>query len=366
MTPVLSCLPGASPSDSVFVTGGAGFIGSHLVYYLIRRTQHRVVNLDKLTYAGNLDSLQDLAEEARYQFVRVDIGDGPRLGELFREHQPAAVFHLAAESHVDRSIDAPGEFIHTNLLGTFTLLQSARRYWETLPPPRRGAFRFLQVSTDEVFGSLEPNDPAFTEATAYAPRSPYAASKAGADHLAAAWFHTYGLPVLITNCSNNYGPHQFPEKLIPLVILKALRGEPIPVYGRGENVRDWLYVEDYADALWHVLSRGRPGETYNIGGLNQQRNLDLVQRLCGLLDELNPAPRVARHAELITFVADRPGHDLRYAIDPTKIQSELGWRPSEDAQSGLRKTVQWYLDRRDWWGRILDGTYRLERLGSRT
>jgi len=349
---------------TLLVTGGAGFIGSNLVRYLLTRTPHHVVNLDKLTYAGNLASLADVAASPRYAFHQGDIADGARVREILHQTRPDAILHLAAESHVDRSIDGPAEFIHTNVLGTFTLLQCARAYWQELPTERRAAFRFLHVSTDEVFGSLKPDDPPFCETTPYDPHSPYSASKAASDHLARAWHHTYGLPVLVTNCSNNYGPFQFPEKLIPVVILKALREEPIPVYGRGENIRDWLYVEDHADALYQVLTRGRVGQTYAIGGSNERRNLDLVQDICDLMDELRPPAKVRRHRDLITFVADRPGHDFRYAMDTAKIRRELGWQPSEDRHSGLRKTVQWYLANQPWWSAILSGAYRLERLGT--
>ena len=348
---------------NIMVTGGAGFIGCNLVRHLLQRTSHSVVNVDKLTYAGNLDSLADVRTDSRHALVQADVADAAAMRNAFQRHQPDAVMHLAAESHVDRSIDGPGDFIHTNILGTYTLLQAARAYWQDLPAERRTRFRFLHVSTDEVFGSLQPSDPRFCESTPYDPHSPYSASKAAADHLARAWHHTYGLPVLVTNCSNNYGPYQFPEKLIPVVILKALRGEPIPVYGRGENVRDWLYVEDHAEALTAVLERGKIGETYAIGGNNEQRNIDLVRALCRLMDELNPEPRVRRHEELIAFVADRPGHDLRYAIDSAKIRRDLGWQPREDKETGLRKTVEWYLSHQDWWLGILSARHALERLG---
>lgn len=346
----------------LLVTGGAGFIGSNLVRYLVQ-AGHQVLNLDNLTYAGNLDSLADLSENPRHQFRRVDIADPAAVREAFAGFRPEGVMHLAAESHVDRSIDAPGAFVQTNVVGTFVLLQSARAFWESLPAPDRERFRFLHVSTDEVYGSLGASGQ-FTESTPYDPRSPYSASKAASDHLARAWFHTYGLPVLVTNCSNNYGPYQFPEKLIPVVILKALRGEPIPVYGRGENIRDWLYVLDHAEALFTVLTKGRPGDTYNIGGNNEQRNLDLVLTLCGILDQLRPRSDGQSYAEQIQFVTDRPGHDLRYAIDASKIRGELGWAPRQDHASGFRLTVQWYLDHEAWWQRILSGAYRLERLGT--
>ncbi len=349
--------------QTLLVTGGAGFIGCNLVRHLLHHTPHRVVNVDKLTYAGNLESLADVADHPRHDFVQADIADAGALRAIFQRHAPDAVLHLAAESHVDRSIDGPGEFIRTNIVGTFTLLQAARAHWEGLPPERRAAFRFLHVSTDEVFGSLGPTDRPFEETTPYAPHSPYSASKAASDHLVRAWHDTYGLPVLITNCSNNYGPYQFPEKLIPVVILKALRGDPIPVYGRGENIRDWLYVGDHVEALLCVLERGRPGETYLIGGRNELRNLDLVRRLCALLDELRPRPDGRSYADQITFVADRPGHDLRYAVNPDKLHRALGWTPRQTGDTGFRLTVQWYLDHRDWWERILSGKYRLERLG---
>jgi len=345
----------------VFVTGGAGFIGSALVRYLLRATPYRVVNIDKLTYAGNLDSLRDVVDHPRHHFVRVDIQDGPRLRALFSEFRPVGVFHLAAESHVDRSIDGPKDFLYTNVVGTFTLLEEARRYWSRLPKAEAEAFRFLHVSTDEVFGSLGATG-YFREETPYHPNSPYSATKAASDHLVRAWHHTYGLPVLVTNCSNNYGPYQFPEKLIPLMILNGLERKALPVYGRGDNVRDWLYVDDHVEALVRVFERGRVGETYCIGGHNEQRNLDVVRRICALLDEMAPDPAGPRE-RLISFVPDRPGHDLRYAIDAGKIRRELGWQPRETFDSGLRKTVRWYLDNRWWWERVRSGVYRGERLG---
>ena len=345
----------------LLVTGGAGFIGSNLVRLLVGRG-HVVLNLDKLTYAGNPASLLDLAALPNYHFLQADICDAPAIHSAFTAFQPDAVLHLAAESHVDRSIDGPGAFIHTNILGTYTLLQAARECW-THPESTIQNPRFLHVSTDEVYGSLGTTGQ-FTEATPYDPRSPYSASKAASDHLARAWHHTYRLPVIVTNCSNNYGPSQFPEKLIPVVLLKALRGEPIPVYGTGANIRDWLYVEDHAAALLTVLERGRPGETYNIGGNNELRNLDLVRLLCHLLDELRPLSNGHSYAQQISFVADRPGHDLRYAIDASKIRDELGWQPQHDHLSGFRKTVQWYLDNPAWWQTILDGSYQLQRLGT--
>jgi dTDP-glucose 4,6-dehydratase len=405
----------------ILLTGGSGFIGSNLVRLLLREKGCSVVNLDKLTYAGNTASLADIEGSPNYTFEQIDICDAAALGAVFAKHQPDAVMHLAAESHVDRSIDGPGEFIQTNIVGTFNLLQTSLQYWrsleagcakvETCVPseatrpdakrtgtsenvdessnlntfipshasnagspshfPTQKSFRFLHVSTDEVYGSLAPDASGFSESTAYDPHSPYSASKAASDHLVRAWGDTYGLPVLVTNCSNNYGPYQFPEKLIPVVILKCLRGEPIPVYGKGENIRDWLYVKDHAEALYTVLSKGRIGETYNIGGNNERQNIELVRMLCQLMDELAPQPVTGKleteqpKAEsLITFVTDRPGHDMRYAIDSSKIRNELGWEPKEDFESGFRKTVLWYLENQDWWQNILSGDYRLERLGS--
>ena len=342
----------------VFVTGGAGFIGSAVVRRLIRQSDWRVVNIDKLTYAGNLDSLEDVTEGPRYSFAQVDIADAQAVRRLFAQHRPNAVLHLAAESHVDRSIDGPAAFIETNITGTFTLLDEALRYFES------GAqnFRFVHVSTDEVFGSLGDSGK-FTIDSAYDPSSPYAASKAASDHLARAWQRTYALPEIVTNSSNNYGPYQFPEKLIPLTILKAIGGEALPVYGTGRNVRDWLYVEDHAAALQLVLERGVIGETYLVGAHNERRNIDVVKTICGILDELRP--RGGRYESLIEFVTDRPGHDYRYAINPSKIMG-LGWRPSEDFESGLRKTVNWYLEHEAWWQRVLSGAYRGGRLGLRT
>ncbi len=346
----------------ILITGGAGFIGSAVVRQLITESEATVINVDKLTYAGNLESVAEVATNPRYHFERVDICDAPALQRLFTQYQPDAVMHLAAESHVDRSIDGPAQFIETNIIGTYTLLEAAREYWAALPADRKQGFRFHHISTDEVYGSLGAEG-FFTEETPYQPNSPYSASKASSDHLVRAWHHTYGLPVVTTNCSNNYGSYHFPEKLIPLVIIKALRGEPLPVYGKGDNIRDWLYVDDHARALRLVLEKGRLGETYNIGGHNERTNLEVVQAICTLLDELVPGSSHAPHAKLITFVTDRPGHDRRYAIDAGKIERELGWRPHETFESGLRKTVQWYLDHRGWWQRVLDGSYRGERLG---
>jgi dTDP-glucose 4,6-dehydratase len=347
-------------AKTILVTGGAGFIGSALVRHLVMYTEHRIVNVDKLSYAGNLASLAALKENPRHRFVQADITDRARMRALFGEEKPDAVMHLAAETHVDRSIDDPGAFIEANVVGTFALLEAARHYWSALDEEAKGAFRFLHVSTDEVYGSLGETG-LFSEETPYSPRSPYSASKAASDHLARAWRHTYGLPVLITNCSNNYGPYQFPEKLIPITILKGLRGEPLPIYGRGDNVRDWLYVEDHVRGLLAVLERGRLGETYNIGGHGEKTNLEVVTMICEILDEL--APKAYRHRELIAFVPDRPGHDLRYAIDASKIQRELGWGPRETFEAGLRKTVRWYLDNLSWCGEVTRGKYGLERLG---
>ena len=349
----------------VLITGGAGFIGSALVRHLIGSTDAAVVNVDKLTYAGNLDSLSDVAASSRYAFEQVDICDKSELQRVFREHMPDAVMHLAAESHVDRSIDAPDDFLQTNLIGTAQLLQTSLAYWRGLNVAHAAAFRFLHVSTDEVYGDLADSGGYFLESTPYAPSSPYAATKAGSDHLARAWKRTFGLPVVVTNCSNNYGPYQFPEKLIPHMILNAVAGKPLPVYGDGRQIRDWLYVDDHARALWTVLARGQIGETYNIGGHNEQRNLDVVQTICSLLERHAPATRpAAGYKSLIAFVTDRPGHDTRYAIDASKIERELGWKPAETFASGLEKAVSWYLDHRPWWSRVLDGSYRLERLGA--
>lgn len=349
----------------ILVTGGAGFIGSAVVRHLLQNTPHQVVNLDKLTYAGNLQSLPGASEHPAYRFEQVDICDAEGVARVLAEHRPDAVMHLAAESHVDRSIDGPAAFIQTNIVGTYTLLEACRQYWLGLCEEARSRFRFHHISTDEVYGDLEGTTELFTEQTPYSPSSPYSASKASSDHLVRAWQRTYGLPVLITNCSNNYGPYHFPEKLIPHMILNALAGKPLPVYGDGAQIRDWLYVEDHARALVEVLTRGQPGATYNIGGHNEKRNLQVVETLCTLLDELvtEKPTGISRFAELITFVQDRPGHDRRYAIDAGKIERELGWRPQETFESGLRKTVQWYLDNRSWWQNVLSGTYQLNRLG---
>jgi dTDP-glucose 4,6-dehydratase len=346
----------------ILVTGGAGFIGSALVRHLIAASGHEVLNLDKLTYAGSLTSLRELEGQARYSFRRVDICDAPAVAAAFADFGPDVVTHLAAESHVDRSIDGPDAFIQTNIVGTFTMLNAALAYWRGLDGERQKAFRFHHISTDEVFGSLG-DEGFFTESTAYDPRSPYSASKAGSDHLVRAWHHTYGLPVLVTNCSNNYGPYHFPEKLIPLVIIKCLAGEKLPVYGKGDNVRDWLFVEDHVRALRAVFERGRPGETYNIGGHNEVTNLAVVETICETLDTLRPRADGAPHRSQISFVTDRPGHDHRYAIDAARIGRELGWTPEETFQTGLRRTVQWYLDNEWWWRGIQERGYQGQRLG---
>ena len=351
---------------TILVTGGAGFIGCAVVRHLINNTDHSVVNIDKLTYAGNLESLASVSDSTRYHFVHADICDRQTMAQTFAEFQPDLVMHLAAESHVDRSIDGPAEFIQTNVVGTCTLLEVARAYWSELSADRKVAFRFHHISTDEVYGDLDGTDDLFTESTPYAPSSPYSASKASSDHLVRAWYRTYGLPILITNCSNNYGPYHFPEKLIPLTILNALEGKPLPVYGKGEQVRDWLYVEDHARALYKVLTEGKVGETYNIGGHNEKQNIDVVYALCALLEELAPnkPEGVTAYKELVTFVSDRPGHDHRYAIDASKMASELGWQPEETFATGLRKTVQWYLANRQWCQHVQDGSYQRQRLGA--
>lgn len=379
----------------LLVTGGAGFIGSAVIRHIIANTNDDVVNLDKLTYAGNLESLADVCESTRYAFEQVDICNRAEVDRVLAEHQPDAIMHLAAESHVDRSIDGPAAFIETNIVGTYTLLEAARHYWQGMDEQRRSNFRFHHISTDEVYGDLAESPspiaplprgdrgldyeqpvgrieqseirqpdalPLFTEQTPYAPSSPYSASKASSDHLARAWQRTYGLPVLITNCSNNYGPYHFPEKLIPLVILNALENKPLPVYGKGDQIRDWLYVEDHARALYKVVTEGRPGETYNIGGHNEKQNIEVVQTICDILQELQP--RDESYRDLITHVKDRPGHDMRYAIDASKIQKKLGWIPEETFETGIRKTVQWYLDNLEWCQRVQDGSYQRERLGA--
>jgi dTDP-glucose 4,6-dehydratase len=350
----------------ILITGGAGFIGSALIRHLLQHTDHQVLNLDKLTYAGNLESLAPVAANPRYRFAQLDIADQPQVRALLDEFQPDAIMHLAAESHVDRSIDGPSAFIQTNIVGTYALLEATRGYWQGLPDGAKQAFRFHHISTDEVYGDLHGVDDLFTETTPYAPSSPYSASKAASDHLVRAWQRTYNLPVLITNCSNNYGPYHFPEKLIPLVILNALEGKPLPVYGNGAQIRDWLFVEDHARALLKVVTAGKVGETYNIGGHNEQQNIDVVRSICALLEELAPKKPagVERYDQLITFVKDRPGHDLRYAIDASKIERELGWVPEETFATGLRKTVQWYLNNLDWCRHVQDGSYQRERLGA--
>lgn len=348
----------------ILVTGGAGFIGSAVIRHIIKNTQDSVVNVDKLTYAGNLESLKDIADNERYQFEHADICDPTAMERIFAGHKPDAVMHLAAESHVDRSITGPAAFIETNITGTFILLESARAYWATLDDAAKQAFRFHHISTDEVYGDLPHPDehpqgqplPLFTEETAYAPSSPYSASKASSDHLVRAWLRTYGLPTIVTNCSNNYGPYHFPEKLIPLIILNALEGKPLPVYGKGDQIRDWLYVEDHARALYTVVTQGKTGETYNIGGHNEKQNLDVVHTICDLLDEM--VPKTGSYREQITYVSDRPGHDRRYAIDADKISHALGWKPLETFESGIRKTVQWYLDNQQWVENVKSGAYK--------
>lgn len=356
----------------ILITGGAGFIGSAVIRHVIQNTPHSVVNVDKLTYAGNPESLAPVSDSIRYAFEKVDICDLTELNRVFAEHQPDAVMHLAAESHVDRSIDGPAAFVRTNILGTHTMLEAAGQYWQEIAPDRKAGFRFLHISTDEVYGDLAPDDPPFTEKTSYAPSSPYAASKAASDHLVRSWIRTYGFPALITNCSNNYGPYQFPEKLIPLMILNALEGNPLPVYGQGKNIRDWLYVEDHARALCLVLEKGRIGQTYNIGGHCEMENIAVVRKICDILDELSPVSKFqdsslkakeAGYSSLITYVPDRPGHDLRYAMNAGKIEKDLGWTPEETFDTGIRKTVKWYLENQDWCTRVQNGSYQRERLG---
>lgn len=349
----------------ILVTGGAGFIGSALVRYLVTETQDSVVVVDKLTYAGNLASLAPVATSDRFAFEQVDICDRPALDRVFATYQPDLVMHLAAESHVDRSIDGPAAFIETNIVGTYQMLEAARHYWNALDDEKKAAFRFHHISTDEVFGDLHGTDDLFTETTPYAPSSPYSASKASSDHLVRAWMRTYGLPTIITNCSNNYGPYHFPEKLIPLMILNALSAKPLPVYGNGAQIRDWLFVEDHARALYRVVTAGEVGETYNIGGHNERKNLDVVHTLCDLLEELAPQKPagVTHYRDLITYVTDRPGHDMRYAIDASKMAQELDWKPQETFESGMRKTVLWYLNNEAWWRSVQDGSYTGERLG---
>ena len=346
----------------IIVTGGAGFIGSEVIRQFIVETEHEIINFDKLTYAGNLESLNSIQENERYQFVKGDITDANEVDKIFSDHQPDAIMHLAAESHVDRSIDGPAEFINTNVMGTFNLLNSAKTYWSTLKGPQKDNFRFHHISTDEVYGTLGKTG-LFEETTPYSPNSPYSASKASSDHLVRAWHETYGLPVLVTNCSNNYGPFHFPEKLVPLIILNGLEGKKLPVYGKGDQIRDWLYVGDHANALRCVLENGTPGETYNIGGHNEKQNIEVVKTICSILDELVPHDSIKDRKKLIEYVTDRPGHDMRYAIDASKIERTLGWKPKETFETGLKKTVQWYLDNKTWWENILNGSYNIERLG---
>ncbi|GAB2502930.1 dTDP-glucose 4,6-dehydratase [Microbulbifer agarilyticus] len=352
---------------TILVTGGAGFIGSAVVRHIINNTSDTVVNVDKLTYAGNLESLTSVANSDRYHFEQVDICSQAEISALLNKYQPTAIMHLAAESHVDRSIDGPGEFIQTNIVGTYSLLEAARGYWLDLPEAKKNTFRFHHISTDEVYGDLEGTEDLFIEETPYAPSSPYSASKASSDHLVRAWGRTYGLPTIITNCSNNYGPFHFPEKLIPHVILNALAGKPLPIYGDGSQIRDWLYVEDHAKALYHVVTTGNVGQTYNIGGHNEKKNIEVVETICELLEILAPEKPtgISKYSDLITFVQDRPGHDVRYAIDASKIQRELGWVPDESFETGIKKTVRWYLENAKWWENVLNGTYKLERAGKK-
>lgn len=352
----------------IVITGGAGFIGSAVVRHIINNTQDEVINVDKLTYAGNLQSLYDVSDSDRYHFEKIDICNRAALDELFTKYQPDAVMHLAAESHVDRSIDGPAAFIETNIVGTYTLLEAARYYWNSLPKEHKAAFRFHHISTDEVYGDLHGTDDLFTETTPYSPSSPYSASKASSDHLVRSWLRTYGLPTIVTNCSNNYGPYHFPEKLIPLVILNALEGKALPVYGDGSQIRDWLYVEDHARALYKVVTEGGIGETYNIGGHNERQNIEVVKTICSILDELVPTHpnNIKQYQELIQFVTDRPGHDYRYAIDASKIAKTLGWTPRESFESGIRKTVEWYLANQEWCNNIKNGSYARDRAGLST
>ena len=347
----------------ILVTGGAGFIGSAVIRHIIENTHHHVLNVDKLTYAGNLESLQSIEKSERYQFFQTDICDQVELEKIFENFQPNVVMHLAAESHVDRSIDGPATFIQTNIVGTYSLLEAARKYWLSLTAEVKESFRFHHISTDEVYGDLEGTMNLFKETTPYAPSSPYSASKASSDHLVRAWHRTYGLPTIVTNCSNNYGPYHFPEKLIPLVILNALDMKPLPIYGKGDQIRDWLFVEDHARALYQVVTTGAVGQTYNIGGHNEKQNIEVVKTICNILDELKPQANGQKYESLIKFVEDRPGHDLRYAIDAAKIEKELGWTPQETFETGIRKTVEWYLNNLDWCRRVQDGSYQRERLG---
>ena len=349
---------------NILITGGAGFIGSAVVRHIVKNTNHAVLNIDKLTYAGNLESLKEFEQHPRYQFKKIDICNSDALKQAFLDFQPNLIMHLAAESHVDRSIDGPAEFITTNIVGTYTLLEVARQYWLSLNDEEKNNFRFHHISTDEVYGDLEGTTDLFTESTAYAPSSPYSASKASSDHLVRAWHRTYDFPIIITNCSNNYGPYHFPEKLIPLVILNALEGKALPIYGTGNQIRDWLYVEDHARALYKVVTEGEVGETYNIGGHNEKQNIDVVRTICKILDEVKPQDNDMPYETLITFVKDRPGHDLRYAIDASKIKQDLNWTPDETFETGIRKTVEWYLNNLDWCHRVQDGSYQRERLGA--